>query len=322
MIFGAIYLGHHAVTAHKREKQRVKNYERWEGLRDEYDEQRKISRETRSLDIQRTGAYGDPYGQEDKPILTLRDQQEADDARTGWRPQESWTGPQAPQQTGMRTGMAAARPRPQSMDLNGAYGQRAVSDIRDYSSQGANGVGLQPQPTGSPYQNPTMRKLPAQMTGSNWDDGLPQPIRVSRQSFNDSADSLGSGIGRSASMREYGSGRSSESLAVPKRNINSRSPSIPEERPKEVEAVAYQQPGGLMADLIEGKPASNGYQPAPASGPTYDQKANPFANMDGNRPAPVQAAQPSMEEWWQRPTEAKAPATATATERDMQEWWR
>jgi hypothetical protein len=40
LIFGAIYLGHQAVVGHRHEKKRVKNYERWEGLRDEYDEQR------------------------------------------------------------------------------------------------------------------------------------------------------------------------------------------------------------------------------------------------------------------------------------------
>ena len=76
LIFGSIYLGHGAIVNHRREKQRIKNYERWEGLRDEYDEQRKISRESRSLDIQRTGQ---DYTQPDRPILTLRDQQEAND---------------------------------------------------------------------------------------------------------------------------------------------------------------------------------------------------------------------------------------------------
>lgn len=319
LIFGAVYLGHHAVTAHRREKQRVKNYERWEGLRDEYDEQRKIQRETRSLDIQRTGAYGEANGYDEKPILTLRDQQEADDARTGWRPQESWTGPQ---QTGMQqTGMTTGRPRPQSIDLNGTYGgQRAVSDIHDYNSQGATGLGLQAQPTG--YQNPTMRQLPPQMTGSNWDDGLPQRPQRSRPNFSDSADLLGPSVGRSSSLREPGSrgpptsytprmNGSSDSLSVPKRNgqAGSRSPSIPEEQTRDAVPVDYGRPGGMMADLIEGQRSS---YPAANSGPTHEQSSNPFANMNG------QQSQPSMEEWWrQRPADLPTPAA----QKDMQEWW-
>src|SRR3978361_1889516 len=91
LIFGSIYMGHKGIVNHRREKQRVKNYERWEGLRDEYDEQRKISRESRSLDIQRTGT---DFAESDQPpIVSLRDQQEANDARTSWRPQESFDAP-------------------------------------------------------------------------------------------------------------------------------------------------------------------------------------------------------------------------------------
>ncbi|KAG9783393.1 hypothetical protein KCU88_g3059, partial [Aureobasidium melanogenum] len=93
LIFGTIWLGHKGFVKHKRDKQRQKNYERWEGLRDEYDEQRKITRESRSLDIQRTGSEYAADPDADRPILTLRDQQEANDARTGWRPQEAWDGP-------------------------------------------------------------------------------------------------------------------------------------------------------------------------------------------------------------------------------------
>lgn len=100
LIFGSIYMTHQGIMEHRRQKKRQKNYERWEDLRDEYDEQKKITRETRSLDIQRTGAWGQEpnygYGNNDysakdeRPILTLRDQQEANDARLSWRPQESW----------------------------------------------------------------------------------------------------------------------------------------------------------------------------------------------------------------------------------------
>ena len=85
LIGWGVYGIHHSIVSHKREKQRKKNYDRWEGLRDDYDEQKRVSRQ--SLDSQ------DPYAQRasqdiDRPIVTLRDQQEANDARHSWRPQE------------------------------------------------------------------------------------------------------------------------------------------------------------------------------------------------------------------------------------------
>src|ERR1700761_5405615 len=111
LIFWGPYLAHKGVISHRREKQRVKNYERWEGLRDEYDEQRKVARESRSLDIQRTGPWDptqqqdvySPYPRptEDRAYVSLRDQQEANDARTGWRPQEVWEPPRTQLQAQM-----------------------------------------------------------------------------------------------------------------------------------------------------------------------------------------------------------------------------
>lgn len=363
LIFGAIYVGHHAVVGHRREKQRVKNYERWEGLRDEYDEQRKVQRETRSLDIQRTGHYGDFGGSpgggynggglyEDKPILTLRDQQEANDARTSWRPQESFTpmhtGAPNPQQYQQQE--QPGRPPPQSMDIYSAQGyghQRAVSDMNSYTSHQGNGLGIhQPQQNGYqqdqngyPTQQPGigMRKLPAQMTGTNWDDGLPQPLRVNRQMLDDSS----TGVARSNSAREYSSrtrgsplvsstprnfGGSSESLNVPKRNGNSnggsRSPSIPEER---AEPIENQVPGGRMAALIEEYhvPEATGARVVSAPMPTtatFPASANGYPNANG-------AGQRDMEEWWSQGSgTAQRPAPVTNTrgprEGDMQEWWK
>lgn len=164
LIFGTTYLLHKGIIEHRREKKRVKNYERWEGLRDEYDEQRKISRETRSLDIQRTGVWdpstgsflepqqtGYPYDT-DRPILTLRDQQEANDARTSWRPQESWDEPRTQAQVSMLTGQPAYQPQP-----------------------------LQPQYTARPSPLP----MKSQKTGATWDEALPAPLQVSRRSFDD-----------------------------------------------------------------------------------------------------------------------------------------
>ena len=82
LIFWGPYLAHKSIIGKQREKQRVKNYERWEGLRDEYDEQRKISRAS-SLDIQRTGPWDQSqqytgqtsHNDQDRGIFTLRDQQ-------------------------------------------------------------------------------------------------------------------------------------------------------------------------------------------------------------------------------------------------------
>ena len=162
LIFWGPYLAHKGVIAHRREKQRIKNYERWEGLRDDYDEQRKIARESRSLDIQRTGPWDpnqpDPHIQpqfqnEDRAYISLRDQQEANDARTGWRPQESWEPPRTQVQAQM-TGQTQ-QTQPQA--------QRHVS------------------------MTPTMTGLPlkSQKTGATWDEGIPAPLAVSRRSYDD-----------------------------------------------------------------------------------------------------------------------------------------
>ena len=356
MIFGAVYLGHHAVVGHRREKQRVKNYERWEGLRDEYDEQKRTQRETRSLDLQRTGQYDGGYV-EDKPILTLRDQQEADDARTSWRPQESFTPMQTggdPQQTGQSSWQSGYSNRPQSMEVGG---MRAVSDQQGYNPHNASGLGM--QGTG---QQQSMRALPAQKTGL-WDEGLPQPIRVNRQPFDDGSAHSGPttppvGVNRSSSLREYG-GRggpqqvlgtprtpyagtprtpyagSSESLNVPKRNASnaSRSPSIREETLAAQDI--HNAPGGMMAELIEssryGEPASAATRPmapqhmstAPVPGPGSYSAAPTSAYQTTSLPP---GGQGDMQEWWKQqgptPQQARAPAPVPAAQGDMQEWWR
>lgn len=268
LIFGTIYMGHHAVVAHKREKQRVKNYERWEGLRDEYDAQRQIQRESRSLDIQRTGY--NQWEDNDKPILTLRDQQEANDARTGWRPQESWDGPQL---TAQKTAAAAEQNvNRRSLDVGQlAQHPRAVSDSTAYGNYAGNRNSLGPQPTGSQflgvqqtgYQPPAHAPLSRNKTGATWDEGLPPPLTVQRRYWDDE-NNYSNGVSRTASQRSSvyqktpsppvsnhdlsrTSSRPSTSGVIP--------PAIPEEPPRRsehVEPLESHVPGGHMAQLIEG----------------------------------------------------------------------
>lgn len=258
LIFGSIYMGHKGFVKHRREKQRQKNYERWEGLRDEYDEQRKITRESRSLDIQRTGVDYD----QDRPILTLRDQQEANDARTSWRPQESFDAP-----------------RRTSVDVTAGSGLRPVSTNK---------------------------------TGATWDEGLPQPLKVSRRNWDDYAP-----VSRSSSLRQSSTpdtppqerstantppinNKTSPHLDVPSPTSHphaSRSVSTPVEmfQHTAIEPIEYANPGGRMAELIE---MDNPHRPSPythQSPQTYaGYSAQPYA-------PPVPAPQPndgSMNEWW------------------------
>ncbi|ETN42509.1 uncharacterized protein HMPREF1541_01666 [Cyphellophora europaea CBS 101466] len=201
LIFGAVYLTHQAVVGHRHEKKRVKNYERWEGLRDEYDEQRKTQRQTRSLDLSREDNNG---------ILTLRDQQEANDARTSWRPQEAWNDAPVSQQP-TRQSMDTVRnynygltgqphPRPQE--------HRSISLANGYSASANNSPppqALAPQQTGFHGVGP-MRATP---TGAAWDDGLPPPLAVPKR--NEQPAPTGSrGVSRSTSLRQVSSAASSQ----------------------------------------------------------------------------------------------------------------
>ncbi|KIW31876.1 uncharacterized protein PV07_03465 [Cladophialophora immunda] len=265
LIFGSIWLGHKGLVQHKREKQRQKNYERWEGLRDEYDEQRKITRESRSLDIQRTG-QGVDY---DKPILTLRDQQEANDARTSWRPQEAWD--DVPE-------------------------RRASVEV-------TSGAGLRP--------------LATHKTGATWDEGLPQPLRVSRRNWDDYVPP----VSRSSSLRNPSgsnsprdgntSNPSSINKVSPRLDVPapastttshphaSRSTSMPAEmlQHQAVEPIEHSTPGGRMAELIE---MSNPHRPVPYPSQAPQSYAG-YQTQPYLPPAPV--AQPvdgSMHEWWNR----------------------
>jgi hypothetical protein len=267
-------MGHKGIVNHRREKQRQKNYERWEGLRDEYDEQRKITRESRSLDIQRTGNYNEP----DRPILTLRDQQEANDARTSWRPQEAWDDP----------------PRRTSVEVT-------------------TGSGLRP--------------LTTTKTGTTWDEGLPQPLKVSRRNWDDYAPP----VSRSSSLKKANtpgspprdsstsntpsmSTRPSPRLDAPTPATHlshphaSRSVTSPlETRHLEtVEPIEHATPGGLMAELIE---SANPHRPTPythQSPQTYTgyPAQNYYPPAPALAPAPAPAQRPydgSMQEWWNRP---------------------
>lgn len=308
LIFGSIYLGHKGIVNHRREKQRQKNYQRWEGLRDEYDEQRKISRESRSLDIQRTGSDYAKDVELDRPILTLRDQQEANDARTSWRPQESFDGSTSSQAE------------------------------RRTSVEVASGSGLRPL-------------MQQHKTGSTWDEGLPQRLKVSRRNWDDYQPSgLSGSVSRSGSVKE----RSTAGTPAPERSP-SKSPAsankqvspqsdyaaqttvshLPEHRsvsiptqlnhPPNVEPVEHATPGGLMAELIESGNSAQQRQQSPFSQPYHHnsysqppqypfsqpQQTGIYGGFQGNdygstipAPAPVsppQSQNVGMQEWWNRP---------------------
>ena len=203
-------LGHHAVIEHRREKQRVKNYSRWEGLRDEYDEQRQTQRASRSLDIQRTGQ--NTWEDDNKPIFTLRDQQEANDARTGWRPQESWDGPQL---TAVKTAAAAEKLNSRrSLDLGQLVQHpRAVSDNRMNQSASQSSLGVHEPTT---YQPPAHAPISRNKTGA-WDEGLPDRLPVQRRNWDDE--------NGSASLSQSASQRSSLYQKTPSPPVGTRSTS-------------------------------------------------------------------------------------------------
>lgn len=263
LIFGTIYMGHKGIVNHRREKQRQKNYERWEGLRDEYDDQRKISRESRSLDIQRTGADYANETNNDRPILTLRDQQEANDARTSWRPQESFDGPRIP----------------------------AIADNRRTSVEVTAGSGLNP--------------IKSNKTGSTWDEGLPQPLRVSRRTWDDYQPSnLSGNVSRSASLREASeaispSDRSASNASMVKKASPRPEVAAPIAAPvpqsSSIEPIQSENPGGRMAELIE---LGNSSQPVPFSN-TQPRPSNGFHTAPYSTQATVaHPGSANMQEWW------------------------
>jgi hypothetical protein len=191
LIFWAPYLTHKAIIGHKRDKKRQKNYERWEGLRDEYDDMKRVTSQRQSLDYQPTGPSPNPQSpypsdayqprhslSSDRDLFTLRDQQEAGDARTAWTPQERWQ----------------ARPNPTPM-----------------SSASVERLAMQPQHTGQ--GGPLQR----QKTGATWDEGLPPPMRVSRRQWEDGNGNMEEGASLSTNssrqdITRVSSGRRSASL--------------------------------------------------------------------------------------------------------------
>jgi hypothetical protein len=290
LIFGSIYMGHKGLVARRQEKQRKKNYERWEGLRDEYDEQKKLDRASRSLDIQRTGAsgYGYGYGDErDHNPISKRDQQEAGEARTTWRPQESWDDP---------------------------------VDNRRASVEVTAGSGLRP--------------LPSHKTGTTWDEGLPQPLRVSRRNWDDYQPPPSSAaVSRNGSLRNpsgpntprephsgshtpsTGNGSNNNYSPVPTSSApvaqSSRVVSAPAPRTttslyEDIEPIENAVPGGKMAELIEmgqSHPPQPQHRPAPFTNPPPQSFAGYQSNtytpqvplhQTVTQPAPVQ-------EWWNQP---------------------
>lgn len=324
LIFGSIYLGHKGIVNHRREKQRQKNYQRWEGLRDEYDEQRKIGRESRSLDIQRTGSDYARDVEDDRPILTLRDQQEANDARTSWRPQESFDG-----------GASSQADRRTSVEVTSGSGLRPL---------------MQPQ-----------------KTGSTWDDGLPQRLRVSRRNWDDYQPSTLSGnVSRSGSVRDKTTAdtpaRESSASKTPP-SVNNQPSTLPDfsspptsYRPAEhrsvsgpaqmmsqpgVQAIEYATPGGLMAELIESGNSATHHQQqqqqqqSPYAQPQHQhQQPTPFSqpyhhNSYSQPPPPPQQtpfSQPQQTGAYggyqtNPPHGSAAGPTSQNTNSGMQEWW-
>lgn len=98
-----------------------------------------------------------------RPVFTMRDQQELNDARTGWRPQEAWENPSTHLQAQM-TGQVQQIP---------AHTGHPNPPQRHVSSTPAIPAHLQNLP------------LKTQRTGYTWDEGLPAPLQVSRRSFDD-----------------------------------------------------------------------------------------------------------------------------------------
>ncbi|EXJ85319.1 hypothetical protein A1O3_05994 [Capronia epimyces CBS 606.96] len=246
LIFGSIWLGHKGLVKARRDKQRRKNYERWEGLRDEYDEQRKITRESRSLDIQRTGAsYVDPDA--DRPILTLRDQQEANDARTSWRPQEVFDGPTSP---------AARRT---SVEVIAGSGLRAVTTHK----------------TGSTWDEELPQ--PLKVHRRNWDDQGPpnSSANVSRSGSVRNASGVYTPRDRSASNASSVSKTFSPHVdtGLPTGAYHSRNVSAPTSLLQEsIEPIENKVPGGKMAELIE---MGESPQPSPVSSPQLQPFSSP-----------------------------------------------
>ena len=259
LIFGTIYMGHHAIVQHRREKQRVKNYSRWEGLRDEYDEQRQTQRESRSLDIQRTGQT--TWEDDNKPILTLRDQQEANDARTGWRPQESWDGPQL---TAVKTAAAAEKVNSRrSLDIGQlAQHPRAVSDNRMNQPASRSSLGVHEPTT---YQPPAHAPISRNKTGA-WDEDLPARLNVQRRNWDDQNGSAG--VSRTTSQQSTQQNTPSPTVGTRStshlhqvQNSSDPAPTSgyfaanPEQtsRVQHHDAVESHVPGGHMAQLLDMK---------------------------------------------------------------------
>lgn len=264
LIFGSIYMTHQGIMAHRRSKQREKNYQRWEDLRDEYDEQKKITRETRSLDIQRTGAWDQqPYYEEqytardERPILTLRDQQEANDARLSWRPQESWEPSHhhrsnnpfevAPQRTASVPAIPPhLRPQPTSQPQQPHLQHATTTPSAYWQSRG---------------------EIKPQKTGATWDDGMPTPLRVSRRNFDDYDHNArrGSLPAQQSPAFNESQRQSRNNSAVPSRTgtpvqiqsrtVGSQRNSIDDLSAKiatiSVDPIESHVPGGRMAELIE-----------------------------------------------------------------------
>ncbi|RVX70273.1 hypothetical protein B0A52_05606 [Exophiala mesophila] len=257
LIFGSIYLGHKGIVQHKREKQRVKNYQRWEGLRDEYDEQRRIGRETRSLDIQRTGTEIDQPSIEDRPILTLRDQQEANDARTGWRPQESWNDP--------------------------------PPDNRRASVEVTAGSNLRPvlkHKTGSTWDEGMPDRLP--VSRRNWDEYKPSNLsgNVSRSGSVSNRAASGTPV-RTQSVSQSPTSESKSPSPLPVQDFNRPLTTSTPSRQDEADVIENETPGGRMAELIELGNAINNSgsnSPLPNSNPT-SPPVRPNAHMYYSSPA-------------------------------------
>ena len=332
LIFGSIYLGHQGFVKHRRDKQNRKNYERWEGLRDEYDDQKRTQRESRSLDIQRTGQYdnGYGYGSDDRPILTLRDQQEANDARTGWRPQESWETHDErklrEQATGYQPVTAHGRPERRSMDAASLYAprpgeHRSISLATGYDNmqreQSAPGsYGASP----SQYQSsPAAKRLSSQKTGAVWDEGLPPPLPVGRRNWDDQNESSSNLPSRTPSQRASLQ-PSPQPQSTPFDNMDQHSktssreslPRVPEHAPN---ASGSHIPGGFMAQLIEGQSQAAPVQPTQRSNNPFEQ-SNGFA-------LPPQTSNVTSAPRSNNPFDNMAHGVQTpAGEKDMTEWWK
>ena len=265
LLFWGPYLAHKGVIEHRREKQRKKNYERWEGLRDDYDEQRRVGRASVDFGdsaMDRQSSLGDVYDaparnsyhfdESDRPhgAITMRDQQEANDASTGWRPQEAW-------------GYGDGNRRAVSMDLgriqSQATGAQSPTGGAYRTTSGSTAL------PGAPTHGLSM--LRNQKTGAAWDGELPPRLQVQRRCWNEDGTEAISSTQSSTTnltLSQQASHQGSPTKArTPLRDMSTTNPlQTSSQSPDPISAAAPARP--QLYHEYSNNPFAADYRPAPA----------------------------------------------------------